>query len=95
MEILFVTIVDRKIILHTTTGILTGSVMVQLERILSNVGFTKVEQSVIANLDKAKWFDSFNMRLHYENGSMCPVSCRNKGKVSSFFDNKNDTITDL
>ena len=88
MDILYITIVNRKIEIHTTTGIIKGSLIVQLEKLLSDYGFDKIDQSTIVNMKKINSFDDNSMKIHFENGDSCSVSRRNRKKVSIHFDKK-------
>lgn len=95
MDVLFIEIVNRKIVIHTKNGIVTGSVMQQLERLLSSCGYEKVEQSILAKIDEAQYFDNKNMKLWFNNGESCPVSFRNVVKIYAHFDKVRKSQTDL
>lgn len=59
--------------------------MNQLERILSEYGFEKVDQSIIVNMNRAVSFEPNEMKIIFENGDYCFSSRRNKYKVLSYF----------
>lgn len=86
MEILYVKVVDRKIKIYTTTGVLDGSVMLQLERLLSGHGFEKVDQGKFVNMNEVTKLCPKENRVFFKNGRSCYVTRINRKKVSSRFD---------
>lgn len=89
MEILYVKAVDRKITFCTDSVCYEGSLIDQLDLILSRYGFALLNQNTIVNLKQIKSYDSKLGIVYFndEKTDSCQVSRRNKHKVPSKFDN--------
>jgi DNA-binding LytR/AlgR family response regulator len=88
MDILYIVVANRKIEIHTTSTVLTGSLMVQLDRILSRYGFVRVDKNKFASTYMMESFSKKTGDITFYGGKQCTVSRRNKKKVSSYFDKK-------
>jgi DNA-binding LytR/AlgR family response regulator len=86
MDILYIVVANRKIEIHTTSTVLTGSLMVQLDRILSRYGFVRVDKNKFASTYMMESFCPKDSKITFYGGKQCTVSRRNKKKVSSYFD---------
>jgi DNA-binding LytR/AlgR family response regulator len=94
MNVLYVTVANRQIVIHTDEGIITGSLMVQLERLLCN-GLVKVDQNTIVNIHAVESFDPESRKLRLINGEIVDVSRRNRTKVKDKFDKYRDSRPDM
>jgi DNA-binding LytR/AlgR family response regulator len=88
MDILYVKIVNRKIVIVTVSGVITGSLTRQLEHILTMFGFVKVDKSKFAYMHMAESFSFKDSKITFYGGKQCVVSRRNMKKISAFFDKK-------
>lgn len=88
MDVMFIQIVNRKIEIHTNSDVINGAVMDQLERVLSDYGYVKVEQSVLANIESINNCDWSRGIITFKNGETCLLSRRNEKKVRQLFDKK-------
>lgn len=89
-DILYIQVVDRKIVVHTTSGVVEGSLSKQLEFILSRFGYERVCQVCFANMDQVVDYDEIESKLYFDKKVpiYCLVSRRNKYKVMRYFDKK-------
>lgn len=86
MKVLFVKVVDRKIEIFTTKGLFKGSLNVQLDRLLSNYGFIRIDQNKYVSMDEIEYFDATAMKVKLKCGAICDVSRRNKRRLKTYFD---------
>ena len=87
MKILFIKVVDRKIEIHTTNGVYHGSLNVQLDRLLSQYGFVRIDQNKYVNMDEIEYFDATTMKVKLKCGLICDLS--NMSSASSRFSSSN------
>lgn len=85
-EILFVQVINRKTYVHTGTGIVDGSLVNQLDTILTQFGYARLNDNTIVNLAEIKHYDS-NLGIVYmdvERTISINVSRRNRYKVIDY-----------
>lgn len=87
-DILYVQIVNRKIEIRTETKLYTGSLSVQLDRLLTHFGMLKANQTKLVNPHKILSIDLEAGRVYFDPNKAisCQVSRRNKPKVLDIFD---------
>ena len=91
MDIIYVKVKDRNIIIHAVDGIYEGSLTNQLELILRECGFARLNQNTIGFMKNMKALDKKLKMAYFEDGKVFPiqVSRVNMRHVSTLFDNQN------
>lgn len=84
IEILFVQVVDRRIVIHTTDQPHIGSLTKQLELLLSQFGFERADSNKFVNMKKILLRDKKNRKVYFdaEKTKCCPVTRPN---IKKFF----------
>lgn len=85
--IMYVEVVNRKIIIHTDKETIEDSLTRQLERILMTSGYVRINQNQLVSLNA---ISSVNSNILLSNGEELFASRRNMKKVTSFFDMYSD-----
>ncbi|WP_423227601.1 LytTR family DNA-binding domain-containing protein [Paenibacillus filicis] len=89
-EILIVQIDDRQIVVHTKDEIYEGSMIEQLDRILSQHGFLQVFRGKYAYMPRVTAYDPKANRLYFDQDRYpaMPVSRRRKKDIVAYIRNK-------
>lgn len=86
VQIPIVRVQERRIILENHTATLTGSIMKQLETLLAQQGYVKVNQNDLVHLASAKSFNDGYLVFGKSDRLKSKVSRRNIIKIMEAFD---------
>ena len=82
IEILYVQVVDRHIVIHTTEEAYEGPLIKQLELLLCQLGFERADANKFVCMRKITWRDKKKRRVYFddERTRYCPVTRPNLKK---------------
>ncbi|REK69361.1 hypothetical protein DX130_24685 [Paenibacillus paeoniae] len=86
VQIPIIRVQNRRIILENHTGTINGSIMSQLEMLLTRHGYVKINQNDLVHLASAKSFCDGDLVFGKSDRLKCKVSRRNISKIMDAFD---------
>lgn len=83
-KILFIQVVDRRIVIHTTDEAYIGSLTRQLEILLKNFGFERADSNKYVHMEKILLRDKKSKKVYFnaEKTKYCPVT---RPHIKKFF----------